>query len=242
MNREQVHILSGGVQLSGHFFEPLTGLPGILFVHGWAGSQERDERRSRAISRLGCICLTFDMRGHGSDQAELMTVTRADNLQDICAAYDVLASHPAVDTRSIAVVASSYGAYLATFLTAMRNVRWLALRVPALYRDEDWDQPKYSLNREDLRAFRNMDIPASANKALAKCQDYAGDVMIVESEHDDLVPHRTITSYIAAFSRARSITYKRILGADHALTHLASRRAYDDILIRWLKDMVFGAR
>ena len=80
--------------MSVHFFEPATGFPGVLFVHGWAGSQKRDERRSRAIAQLGCICLTFDMRGHGETQEHLKTITPAENLADVCSAYDALARHP----------------------------------------------------------------------------------------------------------------------------------------------------
>jgi hypothetical protein len=45
---------------------------------------------------------------------------------------------------------NSYGGYLASILTTLRPVKWLALTVPALYRDEDWSVPKQRLDREDL--------------------------------------------------------------------------------------------
>jgi Dipeptidyl aminopeptidases/acylaminoacyl-peptidases len=242
VRKTDAHIEVSGTILSGHVFEPRTGWPGILFIHGWAGSQKRDEVRSRAISRLGCICLTFDMRGHGLNGADQEKVTRADNLADICAAYDFLAAHPSVDRSSIAVIASSYGAYLAAFLTKERAVRWLALRVPALYRDEGWETPKLSLDRRDLKKYRSQQVPRHANKALRHCETFEGDVLIVESENDDLVPHPTIASYVAAFSTARSITHRIIEGADHALSDPESRRTYDDLLLRWIREMILGAR
>ena len=40
---------------------PETLLPGILFVHGWGGSQEQYLVRAREIAELGCVCLTFDL-------------------------------------------------------------------------------------------------------------------------------------------------------------------------------------
>src|SRR3712207_7596311 len=46
-------------------------------------------------------------------------------------AYDALAGRPGVDADAIAVVGSSYGAYLAAVLTSLRPVRWLGLRAPA---------------------------------------------------------------------------------------------------------------
>jgi dienelactone hydrolase len=66
-------------------------------------------------------------------------VSREESLRDILAAYDFLAAQPNVDSDSIAVVGSSYGGYLAALLTALRPVKWLALRVPALYKDSEWE-------------------------------------------------------------------------------------------------------
>ena len=72
--------------------------------------------------------------------------TKASRASTTCAtwlaAYDVLAASRRSTTPSIAVVGSSYGGYLAAILTSLRPVRWLALRVPALYKDEDWVLPK----------------------------------------------------------------------------------------------------
>jgi len=228
--------------MSGHFFEPATGFPGVLFVHGWAGSQQRDELRSRAIAQLGCICLTFDMRGHGETTEHLKSVTPAQNLKDICSAYDVLARHPAVDPGSIAVVASSYGAYLATLLTTYRPVRWLSMRVPALYEDDAWEVAKYSLDREELQEFRSSRVPVHSNRALRSCKEFRGDVLIVESDNDHLIPHTTIASYIASFVMARSITHRLIENADHALSSSDSRQAYDSLLLGWIREMVLNAR
>src|SRR3954462_8592184 len=106
----------------------VTLIPGVLLVHGWGGSQETYLARARQIAALGCGCLTFNLRGHAETEPQHETVTREANLRDLLAAYDVLARQPRVDRSSIAVVGSSYGAYLAAILTELRPVRWLALR------------------------------------------------------------------------------------------------------------------
>ena len=131
-------------------------MPGVLFVHGWGGSQQRDLKRARGIAGLGCVCLTFDLRGHGAEERQREWITREHNLRDLLAAYDRLAAHPQIDPEAIAVVGTSYGGYLACILTELRHIRWLALRVPALYRDEDWDRPKRELPRDDLMAFERQ--------------------------------------------------------------------------------------
>src|SRR3954464_3721670 len=88
-------------------------VPGVLFVHGWGGSQEQDLERAREAAGLGCVCLTFDLRGHNLTESQRDMVSRNDNLNDLLAAYDLFAARPSVAASAIAVVGSSYGAYLA---------------------------------------------------------------------------------------------------------------------------------
>lgn len=229
-------------RIAGTLVAPATAIPGVLFVHGWGGSQEQYLARAREIAALGCVCLTFDLRGHARSEGENERVTREDNLRDVIAAYDVLAGQRAVDKSAIAVVGSSYGGYLAAILSALRPVKWLALRVPALYKDEDWAVPKRQLNKEELAAYRRRPVKAEENRALRACAAFAGDVLLVESEHDDIIPHPTIASYRTAFDKAHSLTYRVIEGADHGLSDPLWQQAYTSILVNWMREMVLGAR
>ncbi|AFT89526.1 alpha/beta hydrolase family protein [Paraburkholderia phenoliruptrix] len=229
--------------LDGTVLAPKTAVPGVLFVHGWGGSQEQYLERARQAVALGCICLTFDLTGHGRTQDEQQNVTRETNLQDLLAAYDALVAHPSIDREAIAVVGSSYGGYLATILTELRPVRWLGLRVPALYLDDGWNTPKRALHVEhDLVAYRKRIVASSDNRALRAAARFGGDVLLVESEHDKIVPHPAIASYLQAFLNAHSLTYRIIAGADHGLSDDASQRAYTSLLVNWLTEMVAGQR
>jgi uncharacterized protein len=237
-----IDIAVDGLHIAGTLVAPATVIPGVLFVHGWGGNQDQYLARARGIAALGCVGLTFDLRGHARSEAQHEAVTREDSLRDVLAAYDVLASQPAVDASAIAVVGSSYGGYLAAILTALRPVRWLGLRAPALYKDEDWALPKRRLNRAALAAYRRRPVSAADNRALRACAAFEGDVLIVESEHDDVVPHPVTASYRAAFERARSLTYRVIEGADHGLSEESWQRAYTALLASWVTEMVLGAR
>ncbi|MFM0485061.1 alpha/beta fold hydrolase [Paraburkholderia strydomiana] len=229
--------------LDGTVLAPKTAVPGVLFVHGWGGSQEQYLERARQAVALGCICLTFDLTGHGRTQDEQQNVTRETNLQDLLAAYDALVAHPSIDRDAVAVVGSSYGGYLATILTELRPVRWLGLRVPALYLDDGWNTPKRALHVEhDLVAYRKRIVASSDNRALRAAARFGGDVLLVESEHDKIVPHPAIASYLQAFLNAHSLTYRIIAGADHGLSDDASQRAYTSLLMNWLTEMVAGQR
>ena len=239
---QSISIEVEGMDLSGTFLSPETKIPGVLFIHGWGGSQKFDLVRARNLAGLGCICLTFDLRGHAATESQRSRVSRSDNLRDVVAAYDQLLHHPSIDSEEIAVVGSSYGGYLATILSTMRAVRWLALHVPAIYRDEEWDLPKGSLSRDSLAAYRLTQVTPDQNRALAACEAFTGDVLIVESEHDTFIPHSTIMNYRSAFLRAHSLTHRILDGADHALTDKVAQRAYTSILLNWATEMIVGAR
>ncbi|MGZ3254712.1 MAG: alpha/beta hydrolase family protein [Burkholderiaceae bacterium] len=239
---DKIEIKVDGERIAGTYVTPSAKLPGVLFVHGWGGSQEKYLARAQEIAALGCVGLTFNLRGHGDTQLQFETVSREKNLHDVLAAYDVLVSHPQVDESAIAVVGSSYGGYLAAILTTMRPVKWLALRVPALYMDRDWEVPKRQLHKDqDLDNYRKSLIPAKDNRALRAAAAYEGDVLIVESEFDNVVPHTVIANYLEAFIKPHSLTYRMIKKADHGLTDEVHQRAYTSLLVNWMAEMVFGA-
>jgi dienelactone hydrolase len=219
---------------------PTTQHPAVLFVHGWGGSQRRDIAKAKPLTHLGYTCLTFNLRGHARTRRQIDTVTRAQNLRDVLAGYDFLVRQPGLDPEKIAVVGTSYGGYLAALLTTERSVRWLALRAPALYKDADFDRPKRELNLDaGLSAYRRLPLSESENRALSAASRFTGDVLIVESEQDALIPHQVIENYLRAFARsARSVTHRILRGADHGLDRSASRRRYRKILEEWFRSIM----
>jgi hypothetical protein len=127
-------------------------------------------------------------------------------------------------------------------LTAVRPVRWLAMRVPALYPDADWDTPKARLNKAEVRAYRERPHAPAEDRALAACADFRGDVLIVDSEKDEQIPHEAALSIQAAFRRSNSLTHRVIRGATHAMRDPRHQRAYTAMLTGWIEEMVHAGR
>ena len=239
---ELVDIPVGDQHIAGTLVSPRTLIPGVLFVHGWGGSQQQYCERARKLAEIGCACLTFDLRGHAQTRSQYETVTREDNLGDVIAAYDVLAAHRNVDTTRMAVVGSSYGGYLAAILTSLRPVRWLALRAPALYKDSEWSIAKRELkSRQALDTYRLQRVMPLESRALRACSEFTGDVLLVESQNDAIIPHQVVVNYRDACVRARAVTHKVLQGADHALSDPACQQAYTDTLVDWLAERMFGS-
>ena len=239
LRHEAVAIAVDGQHIGGTLIVPEVrreGAPAVLFVHGWGGSQEQYLARAGAIAALGCTCLTFDLRGHERTLTQHEAVTREDNLRDVLAAYDVLASR--AGGCRVALAGSSYGAYLGAIATTERPVHWLSLRAPALYKDVGWTLPKRALHRDpDFADFRRRAHRPEDNRALDACARFRGDALVVESPDDSVVPHAVVASYVAAFTGAHSLTHRVIEGADHGLSREPWKQAYTELLVGWLKEM-----
>jgi uncharacterized protein len=107
-----VTIPTDGQHIHGKLLSPPSGqarCPAMLFVHGWGDTQRRNLGVGKQLCARGFICLTFNLRGRARTRSQRDTVTRMQNLADVIAAYDVLASRPEVDTAYVGVVGSSYG-------------------------------------------------------------------------------------------------------------------------------------
>jgi dienelactone hydrolase len=203
---EQISFVSGHRRLPGRIFGPRDGAAlhaAVLFVHGQGSSQEGYEHRARTASRdLNAVCLTFDLSGHGRDAENFDKYSVHDHLEDVVAAYDYLASQGTVDAKRVGVCGASYGGYLSALLTAHRAVRRLILRAPSL--------AEYAPEGPD-----SLDVLGR----------YAGEVLIVESEKDEVIPARTIAAYVNACTHAQ---HQVIPGAAHALTN----PTWDDVFVR----------
>jgi uncharacterized protein len=243
IEQERTVILKVGERsLAGTIVPPAARCEAILFIHGWAGNQRQYIARAREVAALGCMCLTFDLFGHAATADFRASATLEQNFSDVLAAYDHLVSVPNVDPRRVGVIGSSYGGYLAAILTKRRPVRWLGLRAPALYLDEDWAKPKLSIDRARLVRYRLQSLTFADNRALSACQAFAGDALLVESENDVVVPAQVGINYRTAFANVRSLTYRRIENADHALSEASSQRDYTNLLTSWAKQVIVAQR
>ncbi len=192
---------------------------GVLLVHGMGSDRGTNVERAVALAdHLGATALALDLGGHGESEGRLSRVTPRQNLHDVTVGYDAVAGLPGV--QRVAVVGASYGAYLAVLLTPSRPVRRLVLRAPALYADGLLDSP--------LGERRRGDVTSPAVAALGR---YAGPVLVVESEHDEVIQPWVVRAYCAS---RPGVAHVVLAGATHALTEPAWRRAFTSLVVEFL--------
>ncbi|WP_436534924.1 alpha/beta hydrolase family protein [Actinoplanes sp. HUAS TT8] len=222
----------GGRGPVGTMFVPegATARPGLLFLHGFFSDRSGYRERAEAVvEQLGAVCLTFDLSAHGESPGELTDLTPRDHLDEVVAAYDLLAAHPAVDPDRIGVCGASFGGFLGASLTGRRAVRKLLLRAPALYPDDALDR-RYGGPRP-IEA-----VECLATRAL---RDFKGDALIVESGAEETIPPEVIALYRAVCPEARGVV---IPGAAHALTEAVWRECFLAEILKFFREGATAAR
>lgn len=211
-------------------------LPALIFIPGWKSNQEGNVKRASEITKLGFICLTLDLRGHGQSDGNIDQFSRQDHLEDIKTAYNYLSSLKEVE-KKIGIIGSSYGAYLAAVATNSLVFNWLVLRVPALYFDKNFDVPTDKLIKEDKKAFKTSGLTPKNSLALKGVLDFEGKLLIVESEKDEVIPHQVIENYLEICDK-RKLTYKVMKNTRHSLESENQEKNYVNILKTWLQENI----
>ena len=216
-----ITITVDGETLKGFLFYPPNEKdknPAVLFIHGWTSAQDRYTNQAKDLTGLGVVCLTFDLRGHGGSAGDINNQTRQDFLDDVTAAYDLLIKDNKIDPNNITVIGSSFGSCLAVLLARHRKVKNLILRVPANYPDA-LEGPIAKANQDEVYKSRHLGLQnPSNNMALAALHNFNGNVLIIESSKDEIIPHQTIEDYINAMEDKTKLDHIVMEGAPHSLT------------------------
>jgi uncharacterized protein len=211
--------------------------PAVLFIHGWESKQDRHFMLAEELANVGYLCITFDMRGHSISEGDHTVSSRKDFLTDVLAAYDFMVSQDNTDANNVTVISASFGAYMAALLSAERVIHALVLRVPADYRDEGFSEPLYE-QRNQISHSEWKEQPHSNQEtaALRSIHQFEGDLLIIESEKDELVPTTTVQSYAQAACNPAKLTYAIMENAPHSISHHPElQRQFAEMVTTWLR-------
>ncbi len=216
---------------------PSGKVPALLVLPGWDddGRQQFD-MLTAAPGLRGWICHRANIPDACWPADARSRVSRSDSFTQVLEDYMGLAAVRGVARSRMALLGFSFGGYMAALLTAAKPVQWLALRSPALYPDADWDVPKEALDKRALDDYRTRVLTPAQNRALEACSRFRGDVLLVDSECDQVIAAPVITSYERAFGRARSLTRLTLAGADHQLSQPQWQKRYHAEVAQWLCD------
>lgn len=227
-----------GFILKGNLFFPKKVLdknPGALFIHGWTSEKKRNFQYAEALIKKGFIVMVFDMRGHGISEGNINILTPKEFLDDCITAYEYFTHVTGVDKNNINIVGSSFGSYLGVILTSKRDVKNLVLRVPADYANETFEQPKMGNAGENPEVLAWRMIPKQFDEtfALRAIHEFDGNILVIESEKDTIVPHPIIQNYLNAVQDANKLTHIVLQGAPHSIKDGPFKDEVTRILVSW---------
>ena len=122
MSEQSVSFTSKGLKLSGVIrvpegLKPGERRPAFIILHGFGSRMTADNvmRPTAMFERLGYVCMRFDMPGCGESEGEKGLLLCPDQVTATSDALTLLAQHPNVDGKRIAVMGSSFGAAVAVY-------------------------------------------------------------------------------------------------------------------------------
>lgn len=211
--------------------------PAILVIHGWTSQMKRYASRVQPMVDMGFTVVMFDLRGHGETGGDLADYSISDHLDDCRAAYDFMVELDDIDMSNISVIGSSYGGYLATILSAEREVHHLMLSVPALYPDDVFDVSDKQVGPHTTE-YRKHPHSEDDNKALAAIHTFSGDLFLLEVEHDEQVNPQVMKNYRA--TAKPGYQYAMIKGANHAMKNPGADEKRIQIWKEWFEGFSQG--
>ncbi len=239
--KKEFHFDSEGSQLSAALVYPeqmKDKNPAILFFHGLTGHKESCDQYATGLAKIGYISMIFDMRGHGQSPGNVGDFSLRNFLDDCKNAYDYFAVVKGIDKDNISFVATSMGSCLAANLSINKKARNLVLRAPADYPNKVFDEPTIEHGGENLdtKKWRHEKKDFGDSFALQAVHSFDGNILFIESEKDDLVPHTTVENYINAVKNKAKVDHVLIKGAPHSIKEGKFRDEVERVLVDWFRN------
>ncbi len=200
MNIKNVSIPCSGYSLAADWYENESSDKVIIALLGYSSSKERNSDFLLALGeKTGMNVLTVDLSGHGESPIELNKTRPGQHLLETIEIFDWLKNQHS--DAKITVLGTSYGGFLAAYLTRYRNFDKLVLRTPAIYMPSDLFSLQNHIDRDYTSNVFRKDKQAVTNHPLFKqASAFDGSTLLVVHELDEDVPVQTTDVYKDIFS------------------------------------------
>lgn len=232
---EKVRFQSAGQRIDGTLVTPSqlrNQAPGVVFFHGMTSSEKNYIPIAERLAAKGIVGMTLSIRGHGSSEGEFDTLTVNDAVADGLAAYDFFSRYDFIDKKRIGLCGASVGAAVAALVSAECDVQSLVLRVPATYTEKMMRMTYKQIMSDEGQIFQKI-TNISDTPALRAINQFRGNLMIVTSEHDAVIPVTIPTHYLLS---AKNTVKKKMIEISNATHNLAKdewRQQFIEETVKW---------
>lgn len=239
---EPIALKANGVRLAANLFLPETVAPpwpAVVVAHGFGGAKESHAEFADFLAARGFAALTLDLRGHGRSGGSL----DENVLDDLGAALDLLAGHPAVDPARLVLRGSSLSGNLVVH-AAVRfpQARAVIAVCPAT---EDMLLP-LATSPDAMEETRRLGLTVCVDGPAFAAFLHAHDVqravaqlsrrplLLIQAKGDETVPYQsTVALYEAARQPKRLILLEG--GSHRSAQHDPAVHALE---VKWLREVM----
>jgi len=192
-------ISCSGYQLKADFYQGSKPNKILLSLIGWTSSRTKyKDILSGMVDQTGMSALVFDYSGHGDSLFDVADTRPAQHFLEVICVFDwIIEKYPEAE---ITVMGTSYGGFMATQLVKYREFKNLILRVPAIYRPQDfYDHPGVWAHTEVTNELRVDQDALRSHPLLKRASKFSGNALVVVHNQDEHVPVRTTDAYVSAF-------------------------------------------
>ncbi|MGH7197063.1 MAG: alpha/beta hydrolase family protein [Candidatus Saccharimonadales bacterium] len=124
----------------------------LTFVGFGSSKKSNSDFVAKVVADTGLSALIVDFSGHGESPLNVNETIPAQHLFEATKAYDwIKANYP---DSAVHVMGTSYGGFMAAYLTRFRAVQKLILRTPAIYEPKDFYTQHQYIDKLQVREYR----------------------------------------------------------------------------------------
>ena len=235
----ELQIQCAGYAIKVDWYEGIDLNKILIVLPGYSSSNARQKVHVESMVKdTGTCALVVDFSGHGNSPFELRDTRPGQHLLELIYVFDWLKQkYPAA---TISISGSSYGGYLAVWLTKYREFANLVLRAPAIYEPATF-YDLWSIRIDNVDAYNlQMSEYRKDTEALAKhpvldmASAFKGRVLVVVHENDEMIPRQTTDAFIQAFNADNYIAEGFSHTVDSVVQDPDQLQAYQDRIANWL--------
>ena len=182
----------------------------LTFVGFGSSKKSNHDFAAKLVEMTGASALVIDLSGHGESPFDINETTPAQHLLEATKAYDWLKQN--YPDSNVYVMGTSYGGFIAAYLTRFREVSKLVLRTPAIYEPSMFYTMHQDIDKLLVREYRRDSEQLKRHSLFLQSPIITPSTLLVIHGNDASIPTQTTDVYGEEFS-ATSYTAKGFVHA-----------------------------
>lgn len=230
---KQISIPCPGYNIEADWHEGASSQKIILTFVGFGSSKKSNfDFMAKLVDTTGMSALVVDFSGHGESPFNVDETVPAQHLLEAAKAYDwIKANYP---KSAICIMGTSYGGFIAAYLTRFRSAEKLILRTPAIYEPSSFYTEHQFIDKILVREYRKDTEVLKNHPIFLQSPIRSASTLLVVHGEDKSVPQETTDAYKSAFDAQVYVAE----GFAHAFRDSANPQegvpAYYNALVSWL--------